>query len=236
MYPSLQYLADSGTWTRNGGGDQNTRGRRTTSLCRFEARGSSKAALNVGPSTLFFAGVKSHTESHPITSTCAACGAPFIPEPRAAGRQRFCAQPACRAASRRRSQRNWRKNADNADYHSGSENVERVQTWRKANPDYCRRQRRRKGPGTGDPCDSLVAALERFALRDSCAALQNAWDPQVVALVGLLAWLRGGALQNTIAQDLTALMLHGHAILDATGFHPASAATVPANDAGSKRV
>jgi hypothetical protein len=114
--------------------------------------------------------------------------------------------------------------------------VERVQTWRKANRDYWRRQRRREGSSRGDPCDSLLAALDRFALQDPCAALQNTWDPQVVALVGLLAWLRGGALQNTIAKDLTALMLYGHAILDAIGVHPSSAAPVPSNDAGSKRV
>jgi len=44
-------------------------------------------------------------------------------------------------------------------------------------------------------------------------ALQDAWSPQVIALVGLIAWVRGTALQNAIAADLREIMFAGHGLL-----------------------
>jgi len=56
--------------------------------------------------------------------------------------------------------------------------------------------------------------LRDFALQDTCGALQDPWSPQLVALLGILAWLRGSALQETIAEDLREIMLTGYAILE----------------------
>lgn len=56
--------------------------------------------------------------------------------------------------------------------------------------------------------------LRDFALQETCGALQDSWNPQIVALLGLLAWLRGSALQETIAEDLRGIMLTGYAILE----------------------
>jgi hypothetical protein len=59
----------------------------------------------------------------------------------------------------------------------------------------------------------LIAVLTEFALQDSCGALQDSWSPQVTALVGLLSRIRGSALQDIIAVELTDIMLAGRAIL-----------------------
>jgi len=40
------------------------------------------------------------------------------------------------------------------------------------------------------------------------------WDPHLVAIIGLIARLRGSALQDTIADELTAVMLAVNAILE----------------------
>lgn len=61
----------------------------------------------------------------------------------------------------------------------------------------------------------LRAVLVEFALGDSCGALQDSWPPQLVALVGIIARLGGGALQETIARDLRDIMIAGDAILSA---------------------
>jgi hypothetical protein len=56
--------------------------------------------------------------------------------------------------------------------------------------------------------------LIRFFKRDPRVALQDLWSPQIVALIGVIAWLRGDALQDRIAKDVREIMLRGNAILD----------------------
>ena len=70
-----------------------------------------------------------------------------------------------------------------------------------------------KSDGPGKEKTTLGSLLTQFALQDACPALQDAWSPQVIALVGLIAWVRGTALQNAIAADLREIMFAGHAIL-----------------------
>jgi len=145
---------------------------------------------------------------------CAACGAIFIPEYRAAGRQRYCDRPACRKISRHESQRRWLAKADNHAYHSGPEHSARVSAWRAAHPGYGQSKPAvSKNLGPTPTVPSLRSLLAGFALQDSCGALQNSWSPQVVALIGLISRLRGSALQDIIAGELIDLMLAGHAIL-----------------------
>jgi hypothetical protein len=181
--------------------------------------------------------VKVHNTKKSITIIrCVACGAPFVPEARAAGRQRFCFASECRKASRRDSQRRWLEKAENRGYFSGPENVRRVQEWRKANPDYLQRKRLRKNgtsasgkPGSGQHPprkdvsrygyvtgkDTLFAVLSEFMPQDACPVLQDTWASQTIAIVGLVAWLRGArgrVLQETIACDLNEIMSLGHAI------------------------
>ena len=47
---------------------------------------------------------------------CKHCQTFFDPDPRSAGRQRYCSKPACRQASKAASQRRWLQKPDNRDY------------------------------------------------------------------------------------------------------------------------
>ena len=71
---------------------------------------------------------------------CKHCQTFFAPDPRSAGRQRYCTQPACRHASKAASQRRWLHQPANRDYFSGPPQVERVRQWRRAHPGYWRHQ------------------------------------------------------------------------------------------------
>lgn len=137
----------------------------------------------------------------------------FIPEYRSAGRQRYCGRPECRKASRRESQRKWVQKAGNSAYHAGEAPADRVKAWRAAHPGYWRRRSNavEKTVRTRTELSSLLAP---FALQDPCRALQDSWNPHVTALIGLIAWVRGTALQNVIADDLHDIMFAGRAILN----------------------
>ena len=87
-----------------------------------------------------------------------------------------------------------------------------MQAWRAAHPGYWRGKRSAKEPAK-EP-QSLASLLVAFALQDSCTPLQDSWDPRLVAIIGLIARLRGSALQDIIAEELTEVMLAGHAILE----------------------
>ena len=75
--------------------------------------------------------------------TCKHCRTCFDPDPRSVRRQRYCAQPACRQASKAASQRRWHQQPHNRDYFRGPTQVERVRQWRQDHPGYWRRQRSR---------------------------------------------------------------------------------------------
>ncbi|MBK8636751.1 MAG: hypothetical protein IPN92_00180 [Chromatiaceae bacterium] len=80
---------------------------------------------------------------HEQRRTCVNCGERFVPDPRNAHHQRYCTQPACRAASKRTSQAKWLAKVENRDYHRGAAAVARVQAWRQAHPGYIRGTHRR---------------------------------------------------------------------------------------------
>lgn len=106
--------------------------------------------------------------------------------------------------------------ADNDAYHSGRIPLDRVKAWRNANPGYWRRRSLHpaKKPVIGaDAIPALSSLLADLALQDSCGALQDSWSPLSVALIGLIARLRGSALQDVIARELSEIMLTGRAIL-----------------------
>ena len=79
---------------------------------------------------------------------CKHCQTLFAPDPRSAKRQRYCAQPACRQASKAASQHHWLQKPGNRDYFTGPTHLERVRQWRRAHPGYWRRH-------TTRPADAL---------------------------------------------------------------------------------
>lgn len=93
----------------------------------------------------------------------------FIPDYRAAGRQKYCARSQGQKVRRRESQRRWLAKTGNAAYHSGDEPARRVREWRAANPGYWRRR-----IGHGDSTAAEPATLESLL---ASFALQDAWFP-----------------------------------------------------------
>ncbi len=65
--------------------------------------------------------------STPHKRKCNNCHMFFLPDPRNAGRQRYCSEPECRKASKAASQRKWLAKPENRDYFRGAPNVQRVQ-------------------------------------------------------------------------------------------------------------
>ncbi len=71
---------------------------------------------------------------------CRNCKRLYIPDPRNAKRQKYCSKPECRKASKAESQSRWLDKPENEDYFRSTENVQRVQQWRKDNPGYSARK------------------------------------------------------------------------------------------------
>jgi len=170
------------------------------------------------------------------TCTCRYCGAAFTPDPRNAGRQKYCAAVACKAASKRASQAKWQAAPANQDYHRGPEAVARVQAWRLAHPGYSRRpSKQRVAPAplsetfASDvtPLPDASATLMPAPIQISCnapapaeisagAALQDLCTAQPIVLIGLIAHLWDSPLQDVIAPAVARLYQLG---LDIQGGH-----------------
>jgi hypothetical protein len=86
-----------------------------------------------------------------------------------------------------------------------------VRDWRKEHPQDWRRRVNATDAASGAP--DLRAVMTVFFNAESCDTIQDSWPPHVVGLVGLVAWLRGGALQDTIAADVKEIMVAGNDLL-----------------------
>ena len=121
---------------------------------------------------------------------CKHCREFFHPDPRSAGRQKFCSKPGCKKKSKADSQRRWLAKAENRDYFKGPDHVTRVQQWRKRNPGYWRK----------------AQEVEN--------ALQDVLTAQPTVFVGLIAQLTGSALQDDIAKATRRLRQLGDDVLN----------------------
>jgi hypothetical protein len=144
---------------------------------------------------------------------CHHCKEFFVPDARHRQRQRYCAAPACRRASKAASQARWLTQPENRDYFCGPENVQRVQAWRAANPGY-RRGDRRKQPALQEMMKAQVTPGQAAADQDEGQALQETWRAQPPLLVGLIAHLTGTALQEDMAPVMRRLITRGQALLE----------------------
>ena len=154
-----------------------------------------------------------------VKRQCRHCMAFFDPNPRSAGRQRYCSKPECRQASKAASQRRWLKQPANRDYFKGSAHVERVRQWRKAHPGYWRRKGTERTKALQDafmPHPPLNQALDDSLKRN---ALQDSFFIQPAVLVGLIAHLTGLALQDDIESTARRLQQLGHDILSGSPSH-----------------
>jgi hypothetical protein len=67
---------------------------------------------------------------------CLCCRKLFRSDPRTRTQQKYCAEAACRTASKQASQLRWLGKPENQQYFCGPQHVNRVQAWRAANPGY----------------------------------------------------------------------------------------------------
>ena len=132
---------------------------------------------------------------------CRCCKEFFFPDYRNTRTQAYCSKPGCRKASKAASQRLWTDN--NPGHFKGSDHVERVREWRKANPG----RSRRKPPRDvlQDDC-SRISPIERevscclpSAPQVSAPVLQDFCLTQDPVFIGLLAHLTGVVLQDDIS-------------------------------------
>ena len=144
---------------------------------------------------------------------CKHCGTLFSPDPRNAGRQRYCSQPECRKASKASSQKRWLQKPQNQDYFRGPYNVKRVQLWRKDHPGYWRRKPV-KPNALQDPL--IVQTPENNDDRGDLVehALQDPLMVQPAVFIGLISKLTGYALQEDIARATRRLQQLGNDILN----------------------
>jgi len=145
---------------------------------------------------------------------CKHCSALFRPDPRNLRHQRYCAEPACRSASKAASQQRWLAKPDNQSYFRDAAHVSRVQAWRASHPGYAR-----QAPSTpsGLQDDSLCQVPEPITETGKfvSAPLQEIIAGQPAVLIGLIAHIAGSPLQEDIAFATRRLLQLGRDILAA---------------------
>jgi len=147
---------------------------------------------------------------------CRGCGELYEPT-RGGYRQYYCLKPACRAASKKASQKSWLHTRVGRHYHSGPEQVQRVQDWRKAHPGYgCLKPDALQDLSPTQPLavQGVIAGLNasdpgNSVLNRPLQDLSLAQDP---LFVGFMAHLTG-ALQDDIAFQIARFQTHGQQIL-----------------------
>lgn len=142
---------------------------------------------------------------------CCHCKQLFEPDPRNYDRQNYCRKSACRAASKSASQKKWLRKPSNKNYFKGQEHVERVQAWRKKNPDYWKRPK----PKTALQETLILQQLENKEnnAQKNTNALQDLLSAQPPVIIGLISNFIGSPLQDDIANTLLAMQQSGQDIL-----------------------
>lgn len=144
---------------------------------------------------------------------CRHCGLLYQPDPRNGFHQRYCALPACRAASKRASQARWRASPKGQDYFKGSANVQRVRAWRKAHPGFLR-SRPKVISALQDLLTPQLQSAKALTPGLTEVALQDVLITQRLLLLGLISNLSGSVLQENIASTTRRLILLGRQIED----------------------
>jgi hypothetical protein len=149
-----------------------------------------------------------------VRRKCKYCLKLFRPDPRNRRHQRYCASPACRAASKAASQARWRAKPENRSYFRGPVHVARVRAWRSRHPGYWRRARD-DGPALqavllAQPIGTAVETADIVV-----SPLQHVLMAQPAVLIGLIAHITGTPLQDDIARTTDRVLRLGRDILAA---------------------
>lgn len=150
----------------------------------------------------------------PSRRKCRCCKSFFCPDPRNGYHQQYCSAPVCRLASKRASQRRWRRTQFGRGYFRGEQEVRRVQEWRRAHPGYWKRQKSRSDKGQAPDHKAVnPKQTSRNAPPSDPPALQDFCLTQHPAFVGLISMVTGSTLQEDIATTARLLLLRGQNIL-----------------------
>ena len=147
---------------------------------------------------------------------CLHCREIHTPEPRSGGRQRYCAKPECRRASRASSQRQWMSRPENANYFRGADNSERVRQWRHDHPGYWRKKKPAGKDALKETCLTQESVQDSVTQIRAPDALQDICFLQPALLVGLISMVTGHALQEDIAASTRSFLTRGEDILRMT--------------------
>ncbi len=159
-----------------------------------------------------------------LQSKCLCCGEIFTVDVRNRGRQKYCSKRSCRAAGKAARQRRWLGKAQNRNYFSGAEHVQRVREWRAGHPGYWRVHRRGRALALQDALAVQVIETHEDLTR---RALQDALRDQGPVLIGLIAHLSDSALQEDIANTARGLLQLGQDILSGQKSHALQTSAAP---------
>ena len=154
---------------------------------------------------------------------CLNCKELFLPNRRNRWHQRFCTQPACRLASKARSQAQWRK--ENPDYFRGEHHVNRVRAWREAHPGYGKRPPAEPPPPlqevlplqpvAPEPVPNQPSAQPPQPLQEIVPPLQD-FVLSKPLVTGMIAHIFDCPLQEDVERTLRRLVVMGMDILGTT--------------------
>lgn len=148
--------------------------------------------------------------------TCSNCNELFIPDARNRNRQKHCSKPECRKASKHCAQERWLNSDKGVGYFKNKDNVERVQQWRKAHPEYWKRKKAHPAETSvtlQDPLNTQVIENTEGSEISQNHALQDLCFLQPALIIGLIANLTGSTLQDDIATTSRRFIDSGRDIL-----------------------
>lgn len=153
---------------------------------------------------------------------CLNCKCLFDPDYRHRHNQFYCTKPACKKVRQAANLQRWRERPENQDFWRAPWNIERVQTWRIAHPEYWKRVKRKQGAGRGVALQNSMKSAQvlDWKLNDGsptgdCVTKRVLVDlkTQDPVLLGLIAQLTGDTLQNAIHQTTARLYEKGQAVM-----------------------
>lgn len=130
-------------------------------------------------------------------------------------RQEYCLKDKCQSVRKKRCQQKWLSLKENKNWFKGCENVQRVREWRKNNPGYWRR--RKKKNALQDSAFSQDVGIKRdidIIKSEQKHALQDFANSQLFLITGLISHLTGDALQDSVVKNMRHFIFKGQSLLD----------------------
>jgi hypothetical protein len=160
----------------------------------------------------------------PVTEprNCLNCTLLFEPDCRHRHDQLYCTKPECKKARQAANLQRWRERPENQGFWRARWNIERVQAWRIAHPEYWKRVKRKKVTDRGVALQIAMKSAQVIENKlDSVGVVRDCVTNRVPAdfktqdpvLVGLIAQLTGDTLQNAIHQTTARLYEKGQAVM-----------------------